>query len=334
MNTDSFRFARKGLLLATLVIATLTLGFLLAPSSPHKYVNAVIDKHDRLVHTRGPKLILVGGSNLAFGIDSERLEHAFGYRVVNTGVHAGFGLPFMLALVEPHVQAGDLVVVAAGYKQYDGQWQHRALSEALAEFPAGLSYARLTSLDPMIFWSAAQRRFRRAMRLQSAWPPPIYDREGFNAYGDLVTHLRASAPDTLRGMQREKPDRAHPDVVALLNAFHQHCERRGARVVITFPPLPRDLVDHNGFWHDADAWAADLNTRTASAVISRPRTYFLPRADFFDTVGHLNATGRQRRTTRLIEDLRTAGVPSPSRTITAGAATTVAHHPSSLRRTP
>ena len=48
------------------------------PDAEENYLAATVDKHRRLAQTRPPRVILVGGSNLALGIQSDRLEVALG----------------------------------------------------------------------------------------------------------------------------------------------------------------------------------------------------------------------------------------------------------------
>ena len=57
---------------------------------------AIIDKHAHADSIKAGKIILAGGSNLAFGIDSKQLEETLGMPVVNLGLHAGLGLHFIL----------------------------------------------------------------------------------------------------------------------------------------------------------------------------------------------------------------------------------------------
>src|SRR5438270_3278585 len=69
----------KGFLLkicSFLLLQAVIFAFFWNPSFPHEdnYLAATIDKHHRLNTTRAPRIILVGGSNLAFGIKSEPLE--------------------------------------------------------------------------------------------------------------------------------------------------------------------------------------------------------------------------------------------------------------------
>ncbi|MBD5105768.1 MAG: hypothetical protein HDT41_02120, partial [Lachnospiraceae bacterium] len=52
---------------------------------------SLIDKVKRLESIEGPKIVLVGNSNLPFGIVSEDMENALHMPVVNMGLHGGVG---------------------------------------------------------------------------------------------------------------------------------------------------------------------------------------------------------------------------------------------------
>src|SRR5690606_26128837 len=66
----------------------------------------------------GNRVVLVGGSNLAFGIDSKAIEAAVGCPVVNMGMNGYFGVRFMLEEVAPRLRAGDVVVLAFEWDNY------------------------------------------------------------------------------------------------------------------------------------------------------------------------------------------------------------------------
>ena len=70
---------------------------------PNNYLASSIDKHYRLDSLGSPRLILVGGSNLAFGVDSKYMEQRLGMPVVNMATHAGLGMDFILSEVEPTI---------------------------------------------------------------------------------------------------------------------------------------------------------------------------------------------------------------------------------------
>ncbi len=65
-------------------------------SNPDDYLAILIDKHKIAEKINTPKIILVGGSNLAFGIDTKVLGEYLGIPVANMGLRAELGVDFML----------------------------------------------------------------------------------------------------------------------------------------------------------------------------------------------------------------------------------------------
>ena len=64
-----------------------------------------------------PKIVLLGHSSLAFGIDSERIEEAFGMPVVNMGLHGGNGNAFHEEMAKYNVEQGDIYIIC--HSDYD-----------------------------------------------------------------------------------------------------------------------------------------------------------------------------------------------------------------------
>ena len=79
------------------------------------FVAAIADKHQYAQSILEPKIILVGGSNLAFGIASDSIEKALEKPVVNFGLYAGFGLTFVLKEAVTEVKKGDVIVLCPEY---------------------------------------------------------------------------------------------------------------------------------------------------------------------------------------------------------------------------
>ncbi len=72
---------------------------------------------ERLEQAEGKRLILIGGSNIAFGTDGTLLESllrekGFDYTVCPFGLYAAVGSSAMLSLCESSLRAGDVVVLA------------------------------------------------------------------------------------------------------------------------------------------------------------------------------------------------------------------------------
>ena len=65
----------------------------------------------RLRNAASPRLILVGGSNLSLGINSQMLKDSLALNPINTGISVGIGLCYMLDNTLKHVRKNDIVVV-------------------------------------------------------------------------------------------------------------------------------------------------------------------------------------------------------------------------------
>src|SRR5437879_5998760 len=110
------------------------------PDAEENYLAATVDKHRRLAQTRPPRVILVGGSNLALGIQSDRLEVALGRPVVNMGLAQGLGLEFMLNEVQAAIGSGDTVVLSVEYNLLTGDYDKLALQQVISYRPGNIRY--------------------------------------------------------------------------------------------------------------------------------------------------------------------------------------------------
>ena len=78
MDNGLRRFTlRMALFTGIVALATLALGLLdTRKGTTSDYMAAIIDKHAMLERAEGPRVLLVGGSNLAFGVDSRAIAEA------------------------------------------------------------------------------------------------------------------------------------------------------------------------------------------------------------------------------------------------------------------
>lgn len=297
---------RRGIVLVAWVLVLLALAFVFLPTSPRKYLASLADKDALLRRADAPKLVAVGGSNLAFGLDSSLLEASLDYDVVNMGLHSGLGLRYMLGHVEPHLAPGDVVVLAMEYRLMNGLDSNRGLPEALAEFPGGLRYLRPADhMQLDTFLLAFQRRAQHSFGFVREQGGPVFRRGGFDHNGDLISHLGEANREFQKSYETfERPPAA--TAMARLNAFHERALRRGAKVMLSFPSFPEEYVAPEGA-----AWMATLRRSLQVPIISEPTDYFFPKRQFFDSCYHLNADGRQRRSKLLLRDLQAAGVGRP-----------------------
>ena len=96
-------------------------GYLIIKDSKYfdTYQSVIQRKYDLLINTDEPKIIIVAGSSAGFGIDADYLENMTGYRVVNLGLHAGFGNLFNTEIMKKNVNNGDIIILAYEYTLYE-----------------------------------------------------------------------------------------------------------------------------------------------------------------------------------------------------------------------
>src|SRR3989344_2918469 len=88
------------------------------PTNPSRYFAEHIDKRKLIVSTPSPRIILLGGSNLAYSIDSELIEKKTGYNVVNFGIGGGMGMRMMISDLKQYLKNNDIVVLSPEYIHY------------------------------------------------------------------------------------------------------------------------------------------------------------------------------------------------------------------------
>ncbi|MFZ4682369.1 MAG: hypothetical protein ACOYMS_07695, partial [Terrimicrobiaceae bacterium] len=69
--------------------------------------------------TSSPRIILVGGSNVLYGLSARQISEALGVNAINYGTHAGLTLDYLLYKAKTIARSGDLVVLALEYEYFE-----------------------------------------------------------------------------------------------------------------------------------------------------------------------------------------------------------------------
>jgi len=330
-RADVAKLLGRVALLATLVAGSMA--FFFWGPLPYKHQLAMlIDKRVMLDATPSPRVILVGGSNLMFGVDSDVLEQALGVPVVNMGVFGGLGLLAPLDVILPHVRPGDTVVLVPEYEM---------LFTGLAPFAKDY-YRWFLAVDPKAAWRFYYAR-ERPQVLLSDFLMLMRDKLGalfvipfkgnhslagngyiryeqvVNRFGDGSEEIRPAPPDQLAGRNNVYREDAFKNaIVAQLNESTARLQAREARVLLTFGVFPDgEYALNQGI---IDATAGQLREDGTFQVVGTPRDFLYPYADFSDSVNHLRPAARTLRTRRLAELLAEAGVGKGKASVTATAA--------------
>ncbi len=303
-------------LLCLLAILTPLVGVpIIALSLPPQYnetfVGVLDEKIELLEELEGPKIVVVGGSSVAFGLDSELLSSYTGMPVVNFGLYAALGTKLMLDLSSGRVGEGDVVVIAPELDSqtlslyFNSDTTLRALDgspEYLRDIPIEHTFSLLSST-----WSLATEKLGYIADGNPPRPDGIYRASSFNSFGDvsakraeniMLNYYDPQAPVSLC------EDILDDEFVDYLNDYIKECRRRGASVYFSFCPVNEMALDDSS---DTAEERAEFSTALREAldcpIISEIEEYVLEAGYFYDTNFHLNTAGARKRTLTLAGDL-------------------------------
>jgi hypothetical protein len=289
------------------------------------FADGSIIKHRRLAETGGRRIVLIGGSNLSFGVDSAILEGATGCSVVNMGMNGYLGVRFMLEEAKPYLRTGDIVVIAFEYDNFHKSVDGTAVDQLIVVKANPEAFSYLTFLQrqavlravPYVAQQKVLRLIREAKdsaltflldRDSAPTQPSVVDinviesASGYTDRGDLISHLGISWPyDREDGIDMTHTPR-DTEVVPLMADFAQEMTKEGIDVLVSYTPVIRDYYDrHRGAIDRLHTLMANSPPLT---VPSPPSVFVYNEPFFFDTVYHLNADGRTLRSQRLSDDIR------------------------------
>lgn len=308
------KFVKKFLILV--LIVSLFLGgitafdfFVVGSQYSNNYQASLIDKLNRLDSLNEPKIILIGDSNLAFGMDSGKLEQELGMPVVNMGLHGGMGNAFLEHLATVNLRSGDLVVVCHAHFEDNGEMEDKALgwitldknpTAAKAFQPS--DYAQMLTSYPSVLKKSAVLWLTRQGNRDSGG---CYSRNAFNKYGDVVVRpesVKLSAEEIFS--KKEIPVPAVNDTCTdRLNALYKTAKERGASMVVAgFPVAYGKYSSYDK--SDFAAFREQLGNKLDCEIISDYADYFYPYEYFYDTEYHLTNEGSAVRTAQLVKDLK------------------------------
>ncbi len=279
------------------------LGWLLRNYEPDDriLIGAVNAKHARLASLPSPRLMLVGGSNVLYGLDSRTIGEEAGMpRVVNMALTSVVGLHFMLKEVEPSVRSGDVVLISPEYHHFcldptsarDLIWLLERRPSALLGFPA--EHLKLV-MDRALHHVAAVTRAE--LHRKSARPElgPTHI-QWINEYGDntacstLLTppkvaarHLECS--EGRRGLMDEQVER--------VAEYKRRIEARGGRMVLSYPTF--DEVQFSKNAADIAALHRKLEALLGPALLTEPSETVAPLEALYDTNYHPAQAEKMRR---------------------------------------
>ncbi len=280
---------------------------IIPPQYDGSFLSVLSKKHDELIAHTEDSIILVGGSNLPFGIDSALLESYVGMPVINFGLYAALGTKPMLDLCENHIQEGDIVIICpeTSPQTYSTYFGADSMLMALDGNFGMLSEIKESDYPKLIcalpsFVSSKYSFFKSGAK---PIPSDIYSPKSFGDGGDISTERKynemPSNYDNTTPIRLSK-DITSDEFIEYLNKFAKKAEGKGAKVLFSFSPMNRAALVATS---EKDEFYRYLGENLDFPIISDINDYILSSDYFYDTNFHLNSRGAKHRTALLADDI-------------------------------
>ncbi len=271
------------------------------------YFGEMADKYERLRTVEGEKIVVIGGSSVAFGVNSEMMENYLGRPVVNFGLYGPLGTTIMLDLTRGHIREGDIVVIAAepDHQTMSMTFNGEGFWQCCDSDFTMLFKLRGDKIGQMLgsFWTYAQKKLN-FYRYGKAQPNDVYSHSSFNERGDMV--FRRNDVDMDDWFDDEvlinlDPSIIDDEFIDYVNDYVAYCERQGATVYWSYPPMNILAVQQD--YEERLTYATYLREHLDCEVISNLDDYILWPGYFYDTNYHVNTRGVSVHTANLTQDL-------------------------------
>jgi hypothetical protein len=295
-------------LLTAAIIALLFLS--IGPDPTHYFAGSQIQL-ELLRNTPSPRIILVGGSNVSFGIDAELMQQALGIPVINDGLHAGLGLAPLREL-QDYLRAGDVIIISLEYQLFSSrdvmEGDPAFLSDWIEYAPQRIRYLSDPWREaPVLYATMLQRKVNREVNRylfggSLAEVREVFVGTQYNSNGDFIGHLeQASAARRKISFEPYPVKPIQEEMIRFLEQFARTAREKGAEVYFEAPASRKSNCKSTGETSLANFFET-FESRSSIPVLTPPEQVCLPDKYFFDTAYHLDAQGRELRTRRLIEN--------------------------------
>lgn len=285
-------------------------GFGLPVQFGDTFMGELKSKYERLKETSGKRIVLVGGSGVAFDCDSALMDDFFpSYEIVNFGMYAGLGTKAVMDLSENYIHEGDIVILSREQSEqtfsdyFNGEYMWQAADGAFGM----LRDLKSENFEAMLgnFPRFALEKLNYVMKGQKPQTDSIYQKKSFNTYGDieLDTCRENILPNGYDVNQKVRftEDVVQPEFMDYMNDWAKRLEKKGAVVWYRYCPVNKLSVED---MDDLAAYDVFLRQKLDFPVIGNPKNSLMEAEWFFDTNFHLNQPGKEVNTVQLIRDMK------------------------------
>mgnify|MGYP000011278964 CR=1 FL=1 len=280
------------------------------------YYGALSGLYARLKNTKGKKIVVLGNSNVAFGVDSALAENllreaGMEYSVCNFGLYGALGTKMMCELAYARIKKDDVVIftpelVAQSLSTYfspEEAWY--ALDGDMRiynDFPKETKGALAAG-----YIGYTAKKLALYEKGSPAAGSGVYASSSFDERGDLKNYAR---PHNVmpNGVDENNPilfdeELFSVDFLSFINGYAEKLQKKGAQIYYSFAPMNEGAIAFGELEKSADFYRS-IEEKFQFPVISDIEDYMMAHEWFYDSNYHLDESGMKVRTVRLVNDIK------------------------------
>lgn len=290
-------------------------GFFAEAQFTETYYGELSDMYRKLSSAQGKKIVFIGTSGIAFGVNSRQIETDLKemgaeYTVCNFGLYGALGTKLMLDLSEDYISEGDIVVVMPELEAqeltlyFSAEHVWRAMD---GDFSM-LSGVKSENRSAMVggFAQFVSEKYEAAQEGGKTAEEGVYRKSSFDENCDMSYARGYNA--MLGGADANFPIRFSEELIAedfieYLNAYNALTAERGATVYFSYPAMNAAGIESDDLSADLLTFNTFLREKLDFKIISDPHDCVMEKEWFYDSNFHLNSSGAVVNSHRLTREI-------------------------------
>lgn len=295
-----------GILTFLLLLMFLLASSILKKNKPNHTTAAVIDKYNAIKKKGKERIILMGGSNVLYSINSSFLERSLKKEVLNSSLVFNSGYEYQLNFIKKLSRKGDVVLYFPEFLCYSGsgRFGNNFLYECILYEKRLLGIVGFENIRrylinstnfnlKTIFNNFKKNKENNEVSLKSNRV------NGFNKQGDFIGHLNEKPIlSNIRSYPIVESLLVSQDYIDLLKNVRSDLEEKGVKFYVMFPVYSENFVSKK-LIKEIDSLAKKYDF-----FIGNLKEILFEDDMFYDSPYHALSEARDLRTIKIIENLK------------------------------
>jgi hypothetical protein len=300
MKNSWIRFIAFFLVFALPIVAIGSIAFIAPSRFDETFLGEFENKVDRLYETEGEKIVFIGGSSLAFGLDAKLLSETLDKPVINFGLYATLGTKVMMDYARDAIGEGDIIVIAPemNAQTWSLYFNAEAMWQALDGNFSDINHLFSDDYPAMLgaFWKFSASKAKYFAQDIDIDGLGIYKASSFDEYG-FIRNNRDKDYNTMAGgvdlstTIDFSTDIISEEFIEYVNEFTAFAESKGAKVYLGSCPMNESALSPDLTLEDVEGYVAYLNEVFDCEYLGDPNNAIYTPGYFFDSNFHLNSAG-------------------------------------------